>query len=287
MRATYASGVAESLQRAGLVPDAIYGTSAGGAIGAWYAAGQADVGARTWDHVNDRALMSWRRALLQRGPMLDFRTLYGERYRSFFKMDIARLRAASYPVYATVTDAETLETLYLDLRVADDPFAVLHATSAIPILAEAPVRIDGRPLVDGGTTDPIPVKRALEDGWRDIVVVSNRPAGQRPPESELAIRVLGLKFPRLVEAARKHHTHHNEAIRIAEDPPEGARIRLVRPARELGVSRLTRDVGKLRAAIDVGRRDGARLAAELGLQAPAPFSSSSPSSSAAAASPSG
>lgn len=263
MRATYASGVCDALQTAGVIPDAIYGTSAGGAIGAWYAAQQAHVGCATWDVVGDRTLMSWRRALLRRGPMLDFRTLYADRYPNVFRMDVARIRAAPYPVFATVTDADSLETLHLDLRTAADPFSLLHATSAIPLLAEAPVELGGRRLVDGGVTDPIPVAKAIADGARDILVVSNRPQGLRKPEPEWAVRLLAARFPRLAQAAREHHTRHNDALRLAESPPAGVRVRIVRPEGDLGVSRLTRDVEKLRAAIERGRRDGARAAATL------------------------
>lgn len=267
-RACYASGVAESLQKAGLVPDAIYGTSAGGAIGAWYAARQAHVGCATWEHTPDRALLSYRRALLGRGHVLDFRRLYGEMYPNFFKMDVAALRASPYPVHVTVTDADTAETLYPDLRAAEDPFLLLHATSAIPLVSESPVRWGERRVLDGGVTEPVPVAKAIEDGRKDILVISNRPRGLRRPESPIVVALMAREFPALRDAARTRHARYNEALRLAEDPPPGVRVRLVRPSADLGVSRLTRDLRLLRKAIDVGRRDGAQVAAQLGLAAP-------------------
>jgi predicted patatin/cPLA2 family phospholipase len=264
-RAAYASGVAESLQRAGLVPDAIYGTSAGGAIGAWYAAGQAHVSVKTWDSVVDRRLLSYRRALWGSRPILDFKLLYSDMYPNHFKMNLAALRSARFPVFVTVTDADTLDTVYPDLRTAADPLVLLHATSAMPIISEAPVLVEGRRLVDGGTTQPLPLAKAIEDGRKDILVISNRVRGERAPESAFAVRLIASRFPTLTEAAENHHRYHNDALRLAEAPPAGVQVRIVRPSRDLGLSRLTRDLAIIRRGVEEGRKDGAEAALDLGL----------------------
>lgn len=264
MRAAYASGVLAALHDAGFRPSAVYGTSAGGAIGAWFSTGQIDVGLSTWDRVGDRRLMSWRRALLGK-PVLNGHLIYREMYPKFWKLDAAALRRAEWPVRVSVTDADTAETLYPDLREAEDPFVLLHATTALPILSDAPVAWQGRRLVDGGTGDPIPVARAIADGHRDIIVVANRVAGERRPEPGWAVGLVARRFPALREHARRHHQYHNDALQLAAKPPEGVRVRIIRPTRDLGVSRMTRDLDKLRASIEEGRRDGARHAREMGL----------------------
>lgn len=270
MRAAYASGVAASLQEAGLVPEAAYGTSAGGAIAAWFAAGQAHVGLRTWERVVDRRLLSFRRAFWGDRPVIDFRLLYGDLYPNHFGMDLARLRAAPYPVWVTLSDADTAETVHVDLRKVDDPLLHLHATSALPLVSECPVVIGGRRYADGGMTCPIPLLRALQDGHREILLISNRPPGRRDPEPAFLANLVARQIPALREAAHLHHAYYNEAVALAEaiaagraPPPwEGVRLRLVRPAADLGVSRLSRDVGRLRAAIGQGRKDGAHAALE-------------------------
>jgi predicted patatin/cPLA2 family phospholipase len=264
-RAAYASGAADALQQAGFVPDAIYGTSAGGAIAAWFAAGQTRVGLRTWDRLADRSLMSFRRLAGGSVPVIDFRRLYGEYYPTLFGLDVVRLRRAPYPVVVTLTDAELVRTEYLDLRRAPDVFRALHATSAMPIVSEAPVELEGRSFVDGGLSDPIPVRRAIEDGHRDLVVLLNRPPGERAAEPRLVTRLVARSFPRLADAMARHHELHNEAVRLAERPPRGVRVRIVRPASDLGIGRFTRDVRRVRAAISRGREDARRA---LGLAAP-------------------
>lgn len=258
MRAAYATGVLDALQARGLVPDAVYGTSAGGALAAWYAAGQAHLAARTWDRASDRALISFRRILLRSKPVMDFRKLYSEVYATHFGLDVAAIRRAPFPAFATLTEASTGEAVYVDLRVAEDPFAVLHATSALPLVSECPVRVGDRWYVDGGVRDPIPLRQALADGRRDVLVVANRPAGERRSESRALVRLVGRQFPALAVHAAQHHAYHNDAIALAESPPPGVRVRIVRPTRDLGVSRLTRDPGRLQRAVEEGRLDGAR-----------------------------
>ena len=268
MRATYASGVAYALHKAGLVPDAVYGTSAGGAIAAWFASGQIDVGLTTWDAASDRRLMSFRRAFWGPRPVLDGHLVYREMYPNHWRLDVDALRRAPFPVRVTVTDVDTAEALYPDLREAEDPFVLLQATTSMPLLSGPPVLWNGRRLLDGGVTDPIPLVRAIADGHEDILVIANRPDGARSPEPEWVVRLVGSRFPRLAEPTRQRHRVHNEALQLAASPPDGVRVRLVRPSQPLGVSRLTRDVAKLRAAIEVGKRDGERVARETGLARP-------------------
>lgn len=265
-RASYATGAAAALQAAGFLPDAVYGTSAGGALAAWYAAGQMELAARSWDAVRDRRLLSYGRAL-RGGYILDLRTLYRHYYPNVFGMDVHAIKRAAFPVHVTITDADTGETVHPDIRKADDPLALVHCGAAIPILAECPVAHEGRRYMDGGTTDPIPLAKAIADGHKDIVVLLNRPAGERGPEPEWVVRMLARRFPKLAHPIRHHHTLHNDAVRLAHAPPDGVRVRVVRPATDTGVTRTTRDLKLVRAAIERGREDGARMARELGLTA--------------------
>jgi predicted patatin/cPLA2 family phospholipase len=268
-RASYATGAAAALQAAGFVPDAVYGTSAGGAIAAWYGAGQMELAVASWEAVTDRRLLSYRRAL-RGGHVLDLRTLYRHYYPRVFGFDVARLQAAPFPVHVTIADADTGETLHPDIRRAEDPLALVHCGAAIPIFAECPIEHEGRRYLDGGATDPIPLARALADGHRDVVLLLNRPPGERAPEPEWVTSMLGRRFPQLAQAFKEHHELHNRAAALATNPPEGVRVRVVRPETDTGVSRTTRDVGLIRGAIERGRRDGARMAAELGLTHVAP-----------------
>lgn len=263
-RAAYATGVGASLQAAGFVPSAVYGTSAGGALAAWYGAGQMEQACKTWDAVVDRDLLSYRRALIG-GYVFDLKKLYHHYYPNVFGMDVEALRRAPFPVHVTITDADSLETIHPDIRSSPSPLALVHAGAAIPIFSEAPVLWEGKRYLDGGTTDPIPIQKAIDDGHKRIVCILNRPPGDRKAEPAWAVEILARKFPTLREAIRKHHEYHNQAVRVALSPPEGVSVHVIRPATDTGVSRATRDLRRIHAAIARGRVDGKRAAAALGL----------------------
>ena len=64
MKAAYANGVLSAFEELGHTAwDAIYGTSAGGALAAWFAAGQARHAEKTWEYAADRRILSYRRFL--------------------------------------------------------------------------------------------------------------------------------------------------------------------------------------------------------------------------------
>lgn len=255
MRGAFAAGVLVALERAGFAPTAAYGTSAGGAMIAWFAAGQAVLGAKTFEYANDRTVLSYRRWLLGRGPLIDQERVFTHVYRDVLALDVERVRKAPYPVLVTVCDSQSAQTRYLDLR-AMDVLAGVRATGALPGAVAGPVTIDGRGYLDGGITAPIPIARAIEDGHRDILCVLNRPAGPRKIDPKPFRAWLAMQYPALRAPIMARNDIHHDAVALAERPPPGVRVDVVRPAASLGVGRLTRDVAKLRAATAAGVRAG-------------------------------
>lgn len=265
MRAAYANGVLAALEDAGERFDAVYGTSAGGALAAWFSAKQARYAIATWSYVSDRRILSYRRWLLGRGPLLDHDTLFGVVYERERPLDVDAIRRAPHPVVVTATEADTGETRYQDLR-RGDVLTWLRATGRLPLAAGDPVVIDGRRWVDGGVTDPIPIARALADGATDVVCVLNRPSGERRPESAILQSLIRRRYPALAPFVARHHANHARAVALAERPPPGVRVGIVRPAGDLGLSRLSRDVTRVMAAVRAGEADGRALLAARAVQ---------------------
>lgn len=251
MRGAYCSGVTHALQDMGLHFDAVYGTSAGGAMAAWFSAGQADDGRRTWPYANDRRVLSYRRYLTQRGPLIDLDMLFDHVYPNEVGLDIARFPRLNHPVYVTATDVDSGLCAYLDLRQVP-VLDALKATSALPFVTSGPVAVNGNRYLDGGLADPAPLRRAIEDGADDIIVIFNRPRRERQPEPRLATWAFERSYPQLGHVARRHDEICNEISRLAHEPPEHLRIRVLRPEHDLGVSRLTRDPERLERALAYG-----------------------------------
>ncbi|PSG96123.1 hypothetical protein BRD56_12135 [Thermoplasmatales archaeon SW_10_69_26] len=263
MRGAYANGVLARLQQADVSFDAVYGTSAGGALAAWFAAGQADRAARTWDYVNDERILSYRRWLTRQGPLLDHDGLFEIVYQDERPLDVDAVREAPFPVIVPATEVETGEGVYQDLRDGD-VIDWLRATGRLPLASGPPVEIDGTAYLDGGLADPIPIEKAIEDGADEIVVVLNRPERKSEAESWILGAVVGQRFPELFDLVRRHAEIWNDQAAIARDPPPGVETTLIHPEEYLELARLSRDQAKIENAIETGREDADEWLVEQG-----------------------
>ncbi len=256
MKAAYANGVLSAFEEAGHTKwDAVYGTSAGGALAAWFAAGQAKHAEHTWTYAADRRILSYRRFLRRRGPLLDHDALLEIVYELEHPIDQAAIHRCPYPVYVTACRLKDGGTTYHDLR--NGPVIPwLKATGRLPLAAGRPVRIDGLDYLDGGINDPIPVRKAVEDGATDVTVVVNWQDGVIRKDNRVLAAMIARRFPTLRNGLLRHAEIKEAAMAYAADPPPGATVRVVRPTRSTGLHRLSRDLGAIRKTIAQGHADG-------------------------------
>jgi NTE family protein len=180
--------VLEALDEMGVKPVAIAGTSIGALIGAAYAAGMSgkDIRHHVLRLAHSPGDMRRRLMKARAGTIADF--LSGAFSRAT-QMDAEKICAQFMPEDSP-TDFSTLEipltVMATDLhRRQEVPFTsgplqpALAASIAIPGIFR-PVIIDGRILIDGGTTNPLPYDKLA--GRADIVVavdVFGVPSGER------------------------------------------------------------------------------------------------------------
>ncbi len=256
MRGAYTNGVLAALEDRGFrTVDAVYGTSAGGAMAAWWSAGQARYALGTWKYAGDPRILSMRRWLTLRGPLLDHDTLFHVVYVNEHPLNLDAVQRARHPVIVTATDADSAQTVYVDLRDGQ-VLDWLRATGRLPLAAGVPVVIGGRRYLDGGMSDPIPMAKAIADGATEILCILNNPPGPRKAEPGLTLRIIAKKYPRMADLARRHHELHDQAVRLAEHPPAGVAVHVVRPVQALRVGRLTSNLRRVQAAIELGEADG-------------------------------
>jgi predicted patatin/cPLA2 family phospholipase len=257
MKAAYANGVLTAFERAGFGPwDAVIGTSAGGALAAWYSAHQAEYAEGTWKYAADPRIISYRRALTLRGPLLDHEALWSEVYQKEHPLDLDAVRAAKWGVHVTVADVETGEVFYPDVRHGDTG-GWIRATGRLPFAAGPAVEVDGRRYVDGGVVDPIPLRWALDTlGSTEITLITNKPPGPQRPDPRLVLELAARRYPAFRAGLFAHQDRKQQAYALAAAPPPGVRVQQIHPSRPTRVGRLTRDQRAVRAALELGRADG-------------------------------
>lgn len=258
MRAAYANGVLAGLEEAGVSFDAVYGTSAGGALAAWFSAGQARYALDTWAYAHDERIMSYRRWLLRRGPLLDHDRLFEVVYEEEHPLAVQAVRGAGHPIVVTATDVDTGKGHCQDIRKGP-VLDWLRATGRLPLASGPPVEIDGHRYLDGGMAIPIPIEQAIEDGADQVLLVLNRPERKSEAESWFLAALVGQRYPELFDLVKRHAELWNEAVELARDPPEGVDVTIVQPEEYLDLGRLSRDEALIEHAIEEGEQDAREL----------------------------
>jgi len=268
MRGAVSGGMALGLDELGLSQafDAAYGSSAGTLNAMWLVSGRVRDGIPTWtDRRLVHELISRRRALLRRGPVVDVRRLVEERYEQLSPGLFDAVLGGSTELHPIATVVETGEPLDLHPRIADARSLrlALRASAALPLLAGPPVELDGRRLIDAGLSAAIPFRAALADGATHVLVLRSRRAGETaaPPgrlSGMLTARALRRVAPALETAfrTRARREAEDEALlaRHDADPGLGPAILSLRPAPGSPVpGRLERDMDVIRAGLEAGR----------------------------------
>lgn len=175
-------GVIQVLEREGIRPDLVAGTSAGSLVAVLYASGmngraleQAALG------MEEAAIADWTLPIFNRG------LLRGEALSRFVNRQVGGrlLQQMALPVGVLATDLSTGRGV---LFQRGDAGTAVRASSAVPGVF-TPVSISDREYVDGGLVAPVPVEQARSMGAELVLAVDISSAPEDASGSD-ALRVL-------------------------------------------------------------------------------------------------
>jgi predicted patatin/cPLA2 family phospholipase len=134
--------------------------------------------------------------------------------------------------------------------------AILQASSSLPFFSKGTV-INSALMYDGGVADPIPVRKALDDGCDRLVVILTKDESYRIKPFRhrwLADRIYR-KYPPLIEAMQRREQVYNESVSLIERLKSEGRAYVIRPSSLLPVRRIERDHEKLESLYTLGLHD--------------------------------
>ncbi len=158
-------GVIKVLEENNIPIDFIAGTSIGAMAGGFYAAG---LGVKKMEEIVLET--NWRRMFSLVDPHLKQGLITGEKVKTFIEgyVDGKKIEDCKIPFVAVTTDLKTGEIVVLN---KGEMAQAIRASISIPLVFK-PVEIDGRMLIDGGLSAPVPVK-IVQDMGADIVIAVN------------------------------------------------------------------------------------------------------------------
>lgn len=253
MRGVFTSGVLDWLIDHDITFPYLVGVSAGSSNALSYAAHQRGRGKYIFADLQAERRYLGMRNLWRHHSIMDMDLLYHELPESIWPYDYDAYRNNPMRVESVATDCLTGEAVYLEEK--DDPVRIIdivRASSSLPFVCPI-AYVDGRPMLDGGIADSIPLQRAIDQGYEDIVVVLTRHRGYRKEVKKTKLPpFLYARYPKLREAIDSRAARYNAQVELVERLEQEGSITVIRPDHPVEVARIETDMDKMNALYQHG-----------------------------------
>ncbi|ENQ3105141.1 Predicted phospholipase, patatin/cPLA2 family [Bacillus sp. 491mf] len=265
MRGVYTAGVLEYFMENNLHFPYVIGVSAGACNAASYLSKQKERNKTVnIEYVTHPRYLSYKNFLKKR-QLFDMDFIFHEIPLQHVPFDFETYFNTEQQFLVGTTDCETGQPVYFEKgRSQEDSLTVLQASSSLPFVAPV-VEFSGKKLLDGGISDPIPVRKAQEDGYRKSVVILTRNKGYMKKKSKFGwIAGKAYKeYPKLVDAMLTRYEVYNETLHYIENEEAAGNIFVIRPTEQLQVDRMEKNPDKLQRLYDQGFRDAEKMHGDL------------------------
>lgn len=243
-RAIFGCGVMDRLLEDGIEFDHCYGVSAGSANMVSYLARQHGRNHTFYTEYSFRKEYASLDSYIRHHNFANLDYAYGtlSNHDGEYPVDYETFAANPTGFTIVACNAEDGSPKYFDKSdVHFDDYDVLKASSSVPVACE-PYVIDGVPYYDGGIVDPVPVRKAAEDGCDRIVVILTRlkdvPREQKRDVAPATI--LKRTYPAAAERLLNRYRVYNEGVELAMQYEREGRALILAPDDLCGLSTLSK-----------------------------------------------
>ena len=255
LRGIYTAGVLDELIKENIKIDAIIGVSMGALVGVNYVSNQPGRAIRyNLKYCKDKRYISIR-SLLKTGNIVNKEFAFYDIPDKYDIFDYETFDNSKTKLYCTVSNLETGNPEYIQIKDSKLDIEYLRAGSAMPGVSKI-VEIDNKKYLDGGITDSIPVKKAIEMGYDKIIVVLTRPIDYRKKDSNLkTLQFLYRKYPNFQKTIGTRNSNYNKTVEEVIKLEKKKRIFVIRPSKALPIKRIEHDREKIEAQYNLGKED--------------------------------
>lgn len=248
LRGMYTSGVLDTFLKNNMEFECVAGASAGALNAMSYISKQSGRSAKINLEYCDDPRYIGRKAFIKNKGIIGYDYLFGDISENKVPFDYKSFENTNQRFIIVTTNCEKAETEYLEKSNCNDLFKAAQASSSMP-LASAMVEINNNHYLDGAVTTSIPVKWALEQGYEKVVVVLTRDKTYRKPmlsnKMKKLYKLAYHKYPKLIEKLNTMPERYNKLQDEIIDLEKEGKIFIIRPEKEVTVSRLEKDKEKL------------------------------------------
>nr|WP_073049791.1 patatin family protein [Dethiosulfatibacter aminovorans] len=263
-RGIYSAGILDYFLERDIRFPYVIGVSMGACNGTNYVSKQVGRNLRVpYNYINDRRYISFYN-LIFKGGLFGMDFVFGEIPRKLDVFDWKTYEESDQRFIVVATDCRTGKPEYFEKGKMDDLLEVLKASSSLPFISDM-ITINGKSYLDGGMSDSIPVRKALEDGNEKLVVILTRPEGyeKKPSSMGFLTRIKYGKYPELINCIENRYREYNETLDYVKRLESEGKAFVIRPVESLDMGRVERNRDKLKATYYLGYRDAEAIEDEL------------------------
>ncbi|MDG1331702.1 MAG: patatin family protein [Crocinitomicaceae bacterium] len=147
-----------------------------------------------------------------------------------FDLNAALENTKNRDVFFVATNRLTGEPFYLSPK-QPDWIEVVIASSTLPFVTKGVHKVRDLDLMDGGWSDPIPVKWAVEQGAKDILVLRTTHIDRKVVQSwpDYFGSIYFRSHPELSACFANNHLKYNNVMDYLSNPPEDTNIEQLWP----------------------------------------------------------
>lgn len=247
-RGMFTAGVLDVFMERGLAGfESVWGVSAGALMATSYLSGQLGRSCRiNLAFRDDKRYMSTYQ-LAKTGNIVGTTFLYNEVQNDIDPFDYDAFNANPTRLFATVSDVTFGTPDYIEITSLPEKMDYVRASASLPVVSRM-VKVDGRLLLDGGTTDSVPLERALrEPGCSRAVVVLTQERTYRKGQTSLmpAARKLYEDFPYYLQAIESRPERYNAQRDYIWEQEQAGNAFILAPERPVSVANMEHDGAKL------------------------------------------
>ena len=263
MRGVFTSGVLDAFMKHGLEFPYIVAVSAGACNGMSYVSCQPRRARLSNIDMLEKYDYISLRHLLRKGCIFDPDLLYDELPYKLLPFDFDTFFQSPTIYEMVTTNCQTGQAEYLSERSdRERVLDIVQASSSLPYVSKI-VTVDGKPMLDGGIVDSIPVERAISQGYENNVIILTRNRGYRKTGQDRKIpHFIYHNYPRLRVVLSRRLEAYNRQLELVEQLEDEGRIVCIRPELPIVVNRIEKDVQKLEQLYEEGFLLGERFCKE-------------------------
>ncbi len=204
--------------------------------------------------IDDKRYIS-KRNLIRTGSLFGMDFIFNDIAHIHHPFDFKTFCASEQEFVIVSMDCNTGQPhyAYKSEHTSEEMMKALRASTSLPFVSKL-VMIRDTPYLDGGITDPIPVKQALEDGCDKVIVLLTRDSNyiKEPFKGSTAGKVFYKKYPEVISGLKnRHKVYKDSQVYLKHLEAEGKAF-VLRPKTALDVDRTEKNYNKIKAAFDAG-----------------------------------